>query len=287
MRIFLGNGRGKGGGQGRGGDERPPSGTRKTGGRWNPKVPKRQAIGDSHPDGKGPPTGRSWDIHPQPSKRNIPRPTAPHTIGRVSSTASEEMLRSRRNEGPEIGRGMRRCTHRSTSRDVGRDDTPGSVGLTPSWNNHPFHSIPWIHRWWKKTSPHPTHHPRRKRNDTCECDDVERRAHATKRFPFQPKRVAPIPCESENPFGWWNGACLVLRRRNVQVETNTCPSKPTNDNKRDIRSCPTIPARKAARNLRQAQTSEKAAIPVLERRNDTSRPLVFQPTPTQGPINAM
>ena len=179
MRIFLGNGRGKGGGQGRGGDERPPSGTRKTGGRWNPKVPKRQAIGDSHPDGKGPPTGRSWDIHPQPSKRNIPRPTAPHTIGRVSSTASEEMLRSRRNEGPEIGRGMRRCTHRSTSRDVGGDDTPGSVGLTPSWNNHPFHSMdPSMVEEDVATSyaPSPSktkrHVRMRRRGTTCACNET-------------------------------------------------------------------------------------------------------------------
>lgn len=129
----------------------------------------------------------------------------------------------------------------------GGDDTPGSVGLTPSWNNHPFHSIPFdgsIERW-KETSPHPAHHPRRKRNDTCECNDVERRAHATKRLPFQPRRVAPIPCESEthsdggmvpassydDETSWSKQTCVLPNQRTIRSETSArarrfLPGKP-------------------------------------------------------------
>ena len=91
---------------------------------------------------------------------------------------------------------MRRCTHRSTSTDGGGGHTRVG-GSDPILEPTSIHSIRWLHRWWKKTSHHPTHHPRRKRNDACHCNVVERRAHATKRLPFQSRRVAPIPCESE------------------------------------------------------------------------------------------
>lgn len=269
-------------------DESLPSGTRKTGGRWNPKVV--QTTGDwrfPHPMERDHP--RKKVGHPPPTvEKEYTSPHSPphdrtgvlHGIGRDAPIEKERRIGNwTGNETVHAQEHLHGCRG-------GGDDTPGSVGLTPSWNNHPFHSIRWIHRKVEgdvatSCAPSPSktkrHVRMQRRGTTCACNE-------TSSVPTQARGTDSM--RIGNPFGWWNGACLVLRRRNVLVETNMCPSKPTNDKKRDIRSCPTIPARKAVRNLRQAQTSENAAIPVLARRNDTSRPLVSQPKPTQGPSNA-
>lgn len=113
MRIFLGNGRGKGGEVTSVHPVEP--GRLEQGGIQ--RRSKRQAMGDSHVRWKGtstPPNRRKGIYLP---------PLLPTRQGGASSTASDEMLRSRPDEIPEIGRRMRRCTHRSTSRDV-RGMTP-------------------------------------------------------------------------------------------------------------------------------------------------------------------
>lgn len=127
-------------------------------------------------------------------------------------------------------------------------NTSDPMQCNPSWmkTNHTQNTV--------RPSETERHARIQRRGTSCHCNEMSS-------VPTHASDVDSTPIGT--PCGCQNSARVVVRHRNVQVETNTRPTKPKNDAKRKTRSYASIPARENAPNETQSQTSKNKALQVL------------------------